>query len=116
MPIFEFECDDCHRRFSALVGVIAKPKPASCPNCKGSNLNKLVSRFSRVRSEDDAMEGLANEAVYSDIENDPVAMRKWMHDMSTAMDEDMDDEIEQSLEEEFSTSGVKSGSNDETVY
>lgn len=101
MPIFEFTCSQCNKRFSALVGVVAQPKPPACPRCGASELTKRVSRFARLRSEDDALESLCDETKYGDIENDPSAMKRWMKDMSSAMDEDLGDDFEQALEEEM---------------
>ncbi|NLH98855.1 MAG: zinc ribbon domain-containing protein [Chthonomonadales bacterium] len=109
MPIFEFTCNSCRRRFSALVGVIANPKPVACPRCGGVDLTRRVSRFARVRSEDDALESLCDESKYGDIENDPSAMKRWMKDMSAAMDEDLGDDFEQALEEEMSGEGGEDG-------
>lgn len=105
MPIFEYTCNACRRRFSALVGVVANPKPVACPRCGGEDLTKRVSRFARVRSEDDALESLCDESKYGDIENDPAAMKRWMKDMSAAMDEDLGDDFEQALEEEMAGEG-----------
>lgn len=119
MPIYEFVCDKCGKRFSALVGMIAQPKPLACPRCGGTALTKQVSRFARVRSEDEALESLTDETKYGDIENDPKAMRDWVRDMGKAMDEDMDEDLEQALEEELSGShpeGGPEGADDDTVY
>ena len=102
MPVFEFTCNDCGRRFSALVGVVANPKSTACPRCGGVKLTKLVSRFARVRSEDDALESLGDEAAYGDVENDPKAMRRWVKDMGAAMDEDLTEDFEKAMEEESS--------------
>ena len=117
MPIYEYICADCNKRFSALVGVISNPKPTACPKCGGVTLDKVVSRFARVRSEEDALENLADENAYGDIENDPKAMRRFVKEMGHAMDEDLGDDFEQALEEEMSgTSGGSDGSSDDTVY
>ncbi len=35
MPIFEFSCNTCSRKFSALVGVVASAQPPQCPKCGG---------------------------------------------------------------------------------
>jgi len=40
MPLFEFECRDCGRRFEAFVTADRKP---ACPACQGAELRKLVS-------------------------------------------------------------------------
>jgi len=118
MPIFEYTCNGCSKRFSALVGVLANAKQPACPKCGAESLTKMVSRFSRVRSGDDAMEALADEAEYGDIENDPKAMRRFVKDMGNAMDEDLDEDFEAALEEEMSgaTSGAGGGAKDDTVY
>src|SRR5947207_15519443 len=117
MPIFEFTCNSCERRFSALVGVVANPKQTACPRCGGTALTKVVSRFARVRSEDDALESLADETAYGDIENDPKAMRKFVKEMSSAMDEDLEEDFEAAMEEEMAGGGEGGGgARDETGY
>ena len=40
MPIFEYTCGDCDRRFEAFV---TAERPAECPVCQGSNLVKQLS-------------------------------------------------------------------------
>src|SRR4051794_21022687 len=116
MPIFEYSCDQCGKQFSALVGVLANARQPVCPKCSGSALTKRVSRFARVRSEDDAMDALADDAAYGDIENDPKAMRKFVRDMGSALDEDLDEDFEAALEEEMSGGASDGSANDETVY
>jgi putative FmdB family regulatory protein len=101
MPIFEFTCNTCNtgRKFSALVGVVATATPPVCPKCGGTDLKKAVSRFARVRSEDDALEALADRADNADLD-DPATMRRFMKEMAGEMGEDMDGEdIEQMMEE-----------------
>lgn len=116
MPIFEYVCDGCRKRFSALVGVLANAKPPSCPRCGGTALTKQVSRFARLRSEDETLESLADESTFGDIENDPKAMRRWVREMGRAMDEDLDEDLEAALEEEMSGEAGAGGEEDETVY
>src|ERR671934_537 len=102
MPIFEYTCNDCNKRFSALVGVLANAKPPACPRCGSASLTKEVSRFARLRSEDETLDSLADETAFGDIENDPKAMRKWVREMGRAMDEDMEEDFEAALDEEMS--------------
>jgi putative FmdB family regulatory protein len=42
MPLFEFTCRQCGRRFEALVTVT---RPAECPGCGSADLEKLYSAF-----------------------------------------------------------------------
>ncbi len=40
MPIFEYECQECGRRFEQFVTATRK---ATCPQCHSETLKKLVS-------------------------------------------------------------------------
>jgi putative FmdB family regulatory protein len=51
MPIYEYACDACGKRSSALLPSYAAPDP-SCPHCGKKRLRRLVSTFATVRSED----------------------------------------------------------------
>jgi len=44
MPIYEFECQQCHHVFEALVRG-ADAAPTRCDRCGGRKLKKLVSVF-----------------------------------------------------------------------
>ena len=115
MPVFEYTCDGCGKRFSALVGVLASTRQPSCPRCSGSKLTKQVSRFARLRSEDETMESLTDETRFGDIENDPKAMRNWVREMGKAMDEDMEGDLEEALDEEMAGEGT-AGADTDHVY
>jgi putative FmdB family regulatory protein len=43
MPIFEYICTDCKKRFEALV---YGSKQARCPLCQGTDLDQQISVFS----------------------------------------------------------------------
>ncbi len=47
MPIFEFECKECHKRFEilALVQRAKKEKEVVCPGCGSSSVVKQFSAF-----------------------------------------------------------------------
>ena len=99
MPIYEYTCNTCHRKFSALVGVVADARPPACPKCGGADLTKLVSRFARLRSEDEAIDALADAADTMDLD-DPRAVRRLVKEMASGMGDDMDaDEFESIMEE-----------------
>ena len=44
MPIYEFQCRRCSRRFETLLPVGAEDR-AACPECGGRELSKCVSAF-----------------------------------------------------------------------
>ena len=41
MPIYEYACTDCQRRFEALV--MRSDEQVACPGCHGTKLEKLIS-------------------------------------------------------------------------
>lgn len=104
MPIYEFICSACGRKFRKLVGVVAQNSPPSCPRCESTDLNRQISRFARVRSEDDTLDSLSEEMETHGDSDDPKTMRRMMRDMTAAMGEDMDSDMEQMLEEDRSES------------
>jgi putative FmdB family regulatory protein len=53
MPIYEYRCEECGKRSSALLPSFSSPDPA-CPHCGKPALERLVSSFATVRSGDDA--------------------------------------------------------------
>jgi putative FmdB family regulatory protein len=54
MPLFEYRCDECGRRFTMLVGVTAEKAKLRCPKCGSLKATKLISRIARTsKGEDD---------------------------------------------------------------
>src|SRR3989442_13451947 len=51
VPIYEYRCDECEKRSSALLGSFSSPDPA-CPHCGKPALRRLVSTFATVSSGD----------------------------------------------------------------
>lgn len=51
MPIYEYRCEECGKRSSALLSSFSSPDPA-CPYCGKPALHRLISSFATVRSGD----------------------------------------------------------------
>jgi len=98
MPVFEFRCQDCKKRFSLLIGMTAEKHDEKCPHCSSSNIAKLVSRFSRLRSEDDKMDEISDNLELMGEPDSPTKMREMVREMGKAMDEDAADEMEEMFE------------------
>ena len=99
MPIYEFVCGECGRKFRKLVGVVAQSAPPACPHCQSTVLNRQISRFARVRSEDDTFNSLSDDMEANADSDDPQTMRRLMRDITASMGEDMTEDFEQILEE-----------------
>jgi putative FmdB family regulatory protein len=110
MPLFDFRCSDCRKKFTLLVGVVAERQDEKCPACGSANVNKLVSRFARLRSEDDLIDDLADPSKMGDLEN-PKELHSWMKRMGKEMGEDLGDDFDEMLDE--SASGIDEVTEDE---
>ncbi len=98
MPVYEFYCPHCKKRFSTLVGMTAESDNTSCPNCNSNDARRLVSRFARHRTEDDRVDELADSLEGMGDPDSPAEMRKMMREMGKALDEDVSDELEEVFE------------------
>jgi putative FmdB family regulatory protein len=100
VPIYEYFCTDCRRRVSLLVRSINNPGTPTCPKCSGHNLERLMSRFARVRSEEDRLDALADPSAMGDLdENDPKSVARWAKKMGKELGEDMGEDFDQVMEE-----------------
>lgn len=98
MPVFEYRCADCMKKFSLLIGVVAEQPEEKCPKCGGFNVDRLMSRFARLRSEDAIIDDLADPSKIGDLE-DPKLLHSWMKRMGKEMGEDIGDDLDAMLEE-----------------
>ncbi|MDD3147059.1 MAG: zinc ribbon domain-containing protein, partial [Candidatus Riflebacteria bacterium] len=46
MPIYEFECCDCHKTFDKLCSIKEDLTQITCCNCNSKNIRKKMSAFS----------------------------------------------------------------------
>ena len=123
MPLFEFRCEDCAKRFTFLAGVIAENNEPACPRCGSTHLKKLISRVAHRRSDDERMDVLADRLENADMD-DPRDLRRFAREMGREMSaetgEDMSDEMEELIEAESrgdSESGTSLGGGDDgTIY
>jgi putative FmdB family regulatory protein len=98
MPIYEFQCEACKKRYSALVGMTAEPDDTSCPACGHQQGRKLVSRVGRFRTEDARIDEMADRLETMGEPDDPSEVRQLVREMGKAMDDDMSDEMEEMFE------------------
>lgn len=98
MPIYEYRCQDCHRRVSLLWLSLADAQKATpkCSYCGGSHLVRLISRVAVVRSEDAHLDDLTDLSGIGDLdESDPKSLGRWMRRMSREMGEDLGGEFDE---------------------
>jgi putative FmdB family regulatory protein len=60
VPIYEYRCDECGKRSSALLPSFSSPDPV-CPHCGKPALKRLVSTFATARSGDEGGDDFSND-------------------------------------------------------
>jgi putative FmdB family regulatory protein len=97
MPLFDYRCSQCKKRFSQLVGMTADSTAPACPACGSSDVKKLISRFSRIKGDDERLDDFEGAALAA--EDDPRAMRRLMGEMGKELGEDGEEDIEELMDE-----------------
>lgn len=119
MPLFEFVCQKCGKQFTFLTGVIAENDQPACPECGSAELQKLMSRFRRGRSDDARMESIAEKMESRDLES-PGELSRFAREMgrelSAESGEDLSGDIEELIEEESRGGSGAAGGDDGTIY
>ncbi len=130
MPIYEYICKNCGRRNSFLVWSWEQ-ETIKCSSCGSVALDKIISRFSRLKSEEERIEGTIEDAMRSVDINNPASIKGWMKrslkEYASELGEDVDiDEAVESLGEELGLgkkeegeggeeAEVEEGSSEETI-
>jgi putative FmdB family regulatory protein len=98
MPIYEFECNQCHSRVSVFVRSMSSPVNGKCERCGSEDLRRLISRVTVMKSGGD-FASLDDDSLMSGFdENDPKAMAAWARKMQREMGEEGGPEFEEMVE------------------
>jgi len=116
MPIYEYICQNCRKPVTLLILNPSTYGTPKCPSCGSDKLERIMSRFRAIRSEESCMERLADPSSFSGVdENDPVSVAKWAKKMGRELGneagEGFDEMVDQTIEEDLH----KSQSTDETL-
>ncbi len=100
MPIYEYDCHDCHRRVSLLVLRPSAAASPTCPRWGGSALSRLMSRFATVKSEEARLDALTDSSSLGDLdENNPASVARFMKKMGREFGDDLGDDFESAMDE-----------------
>ncbi len=108
MPIYEYWCGKCRRKFEVLIRRMEDREQPPCPGCQGTEVRRLVSRVARVKSDEARLASLADPANLSGLdENDPAGMARWVKKMGRELgDEVSRDEIDRVADDIGSGKGL----------
>jgi putative FmdB family regulatory protein len=98
MPIYEYRCGGCGKKVTVLTLRASETVSPVCERCGGHDLTRLMSRFAMVRSDDDRLDDLGDDAGGVD-ENDPRSVARWMRSMGKELGDDAGADFEQMVDE-----------------
>ncbi len=100
MPIYEYRCNSCSQSFSVFIRSFSAPETLVCTRCGRSDLRKLVSRFSVLKSEESRLESMADPSALAGVdESDPRSIARWAKKMGKEMGEDLGDDFDEMVEQ-----------------
>jgi putative FmdB family regulatory protein len=101
MPIYEYRCRKCGKRFSVLTLRASETPSIQCDKCGSHAADRLMSRFAMPKSEEARMERLADPGKLEGLdENDPKSVARWMRKMGNEMgDEIAGEDLDQMVDE-----------------
>jgi putative FmdB family regulatory protein len=80
MPIYEFICQNCHKRLSYLVRDIYAPFAPKCSSCGNTELSRVVSGFTYHKSLNTVWEESGEPTMHpgDDYYRDPRNIGRWV--------------------------------------
>ncbi len=103
MPVYEFRCLDCRRRFDVTQSYEEYGKvEICCAHCGSSNVQRKIGRIRIAKSEDSRFDDMASDfsdpAALDGLEDDPKALGRMMRKMSSELGEDMGPEFNEVID------------------
>jgi putative FmdB family regulatory protein len=106
MPIYEYRCRKCAKKFSVLTLRVSERVDAECPKCGEHAADRLMSRFAMPKSEESRLDALSDPSSLAGLdENDPRSVSRWMRKMGKEMGEDFSGEDFDEMMEDAETGG-----------
>lgn len=114
MPIYEYRCRKCGRRYSVLTLRVSEAPNPQCDKCGSTAADRLMSRFAMPKSDEARMDALADPSALGGIdESDPKSVARWMRKMGKEMGEDVGGEDFDAMMDEAEGGDSDVGGDDE---
>lgn len=84
MPVYQFRCDDCHKKFEITLSFAEYDgHKAICPMCGSSNAQRFIRGVRFALGDHARLAGLADPANLGALDEDPRSLGKMMREMKT---------------------------------
>ena len=100
MPIYEFICQNCHKRLSFLVRDVSTPSISKCSFCGSNDLSRVISGFAYHKSLKTVWEESGEPTMhpgndyYRDLRNIGRWVEKKFQDMGQEIPSQIEDKIQ----------------------
>ena len=85
MPIYEYRCQSCQRKFSMLNRSFSEIKEPICTHCGSDGGTRLISRVTVIKSPADFMSGMPSwESMTDFAEDDPRSVSRALRTLRQA--------------------------------
>ena len=106
MPIYEYQCAQCHGRFQRLVRGFTDPTDLACPRCHSVTVSRQISQVAQLRGESAHAASLLSDAQFAGVDdNDPRALAAWAKQLGHTVGEDAgnwNEMVDEMIDDEFS--------------
>ena len=100
MPIYEYRCRECRQLNQVFIRSSSAAVAPKCARCGSDRLDKAVSRFSVVQSDEARLERMADPSFLGDVdEDDPKSVAKWARRLGSEMGEDLGPEFDEVIDQ-----------------
>jgi putative FmdB family regulatory protein len=107
MPIYEYYCEACKKTSSFLLLRSTEEVEPYCKRCKSTDVQRILSRVSVIRSEEQRMESLLDPSKLGDIdENDPRSVERLMKRMGSELGDELGEGFEEEMEQALASEGA----------
>lgn len=95
MPLYDYVCLDCKKRFDVFLTYAEYgTRSVSCSHCASENVRRRLPRIRVAKSEESRLESLADPSDLAGLEDDPRALGQMMRKMGREMGEDLPPEFD----------------------
>ena len=116
MPIYEYRCRKCRKRFSVLTLRVSETPVVECSHCGGAAADRLMSRFAMPKSEAARLDALADPGALGDLDaDDPKSVGRWMRKMGREMGDDLGGEDVDEMVDEMERGADGGGGDDDDL-
>ena len=100
MSIYEFICQNCHKRLSFLVRDISAPFAPKCSSCGNTSLSRVVSGFAYHKSLKTEWEESGEPTMHSgeDYYKDPRNIGRWVEKRFQDMGQELPPQIQEKIQ------------------